>query len=220
MGFVTVVASVALMAWLVTQCRKPNGPLGRAILTAMNVGHSGLTDWGLGKVPIHGGDTILDVGCGGGRTVRKLAAMAPNGKVFGVDYSKASVAASRRTNAADIQRGHVSIEEASVAALPFPDSTFDVVTAVETHYYWPDLVASFAEVLRVLKPGGAILIVAETFRQGRSASATGAVMRMLRGKLLSLDEHRDLLERAGFVDATTSQMPGKPWMCAIGHRPS
>jgi SAM-dependent methyltransferase len=220
MGFVVVVASVALMAWLVTQCRKPNGPLGKAILTAMNVGHSPLTDWGLGKVPIHGGDTILDVGCGGGRTVQKLAAMTPNGKVFGVDYSKASVAASRHANAADIQCGHVRIEEASVAALPFPDRTFDVVTAVETHYYWPDLVASFAEVLRVLKPGGTILIVAETFREGRSAGATGAVMRMLRGKLLSLDEHRDLLERAGFVDATTSRMPGKPWMCAVGRRPS
>jgi ubiquinone/menaquinone biosynthesis C-methylase UbiE len=220
MAYLTIVGSVALTAWLVTQCRKPNGPLGRVVLTAMNVGHSGLTDWGLGKVPIREDDTILDVGCGGGRTVQKLAAMAPNGRIFGVDYSKASVAASRRRNASDIARGHVSIEEASVAALPFGDRTFDIVSAVETHYYWPDLLANFAEVRRVLKPGGTILLIAETFREGRSAGATGAVMRMLRGKLLTLDEHRDLLTRAGFADVSTSQMPGKPWMCAVGRRPS
>ena len=61
--------------------------------------HSKLTDWGLKHVSIESGYTILDVGCGGGRTVNKLAAIATQGKVYGVDYSDASVAATKKTNA-------------------------------------------------------------------------------------------------------------------------
>ena len=79
--------------------------------------------------------TILDVGCGGGETVRKLAALAPEGNVIGLDYSAASVAVSRETNAQEIESGRVQIEQGSVAVLPFSDGTFDIVTAVETHYY-------------------------------------------------------------------------------------
>jgi len=51
----------------------------------MNASHSNLTDWGLQHVSIANHYTILDVGCGGGRTVSKLAAMATQGKVYGVD---------------------------------------------------------------------------------------------------------------------------------------
>jgi len=49
----------------------------------MNRHHSKLTDWGLSHVEIEKTDTILDVGCGGGRTISKLAAMASDGKVHG-----------------------------------------------------------------------------------------------------------------------------------------
>ncbi|HEY1771542.1 MAG TPA: class I SAM-dependent methyltransferase [Chthoniobacterales bacterium] len=65
----------------------------------MNLGHSALTDWGLSGVSIGPGDTILDAGCGGGRTVSKLARAAAAGKVYGIDFSEASVAAARRFNA-------------------------------------------------------------------------------------------------------------------------
>ena len=57
----------------------------------MNLSHSKLTDWGLAHISIENHDTILDVGCGGGRTVSKLAAIANQGKVYGVDYSEESV---------------------------------------------------------------------------------------------------------------------------------
>src|SRR5436305_9802954 len=100
---------MAFIAWFLAQCRKPAGPLGRAYLWVMNRTHSSLTDWALRLVPVREGDTILDVGCGGGRTVQKLAALAPEGKVCGIDYSNASVAVSRRTNARAIQDGRAQI---------------------------------------------------------------------------------------------------------------
>jgi len=49
------------------------------------------------------------------------------------------VEASRHANAHGIRTGRIEIRQASVSRLPFPDGTFDLVTAVETHYYWPDL---------------------------------------------------------------------------------
>jgi len=211
---------ILLIAWVFRQVRKPSGPLGRRVVRAMNLGHSAMTDWGLQQVTVPENAAILDIGCGGGRTVRKLAAMAPVGKVVGVDYSAASVAVSRETNAEDIAAGRVQIEPGSVAALPFPDGTFDVVTAVETHYYWPDLPANMREVLRVLKTGGVFVLIAETYRGGPLRLLYGVVMPLLRAAFLSDAEHRDLLTQAGFSEVTTKHVRGKNWICAVGRRPT
>jgi len=54
----------------------------------MNASHSGLTDWGLRHVQIDKNSRILDVGCGGGRTIEKLAALASAGTVDGIDYAE------------------------------------------------------------------------------------------------------------------------------------
>lgn len=145
--------TVAISSGKVSQCQKPTGWLGRFVLWRMNSGHSWLTDWGLAHVSIDKHDTILDVGCGGGRTVHKLAA-ATQGKVYGVDFSEESVAASKRTNACWIEMGRVEILNGSVSRFPFQDSTFDLVTAVETHFWWPNLPSDMREVFRGLKPGG------------------------------------------------------------------
>jgi ubiquinone/menaquinone biosynthesis C-methylase UbiE len=77
----------------VNQCSKPTGWLGRISLWRMNASHSQLTDWGLEHISIENHYTILDVGCGGGRKVSKLAAISPQGKVYGIDFSEESVAA-------------------------------------------------------------------------------------------------------------------------------
>ena len=122
-------------------------------MESMNASHFKVTDWGLGRVVVGKGDRILDVGCGGGRTVSKLAAIASDRKVYRVDYSEESVAASKRTNARGIDAGRVKIRQGSVSQLPFSDGMFDLVTGVETHFWWPDLRGDVLEVLRVLKPG-------------------------------------------------------------------
>ena len=144
--------AILVAVWVLRQVRKPSGWLGMRMARAMNLSHATMTDWGLQQLTAVKGAAILDVGCGGGRTVQKLASLAPEGTVIGLDYSPASVAVSRETNAKEIEAGRVRIEQGSVAALPFPDGAFDIVTAVETHYYWPDLPANVREILRVLNP--------------------------------------------------------------------
>jgi ubiquinone/menaquinone biosynthesis C-methylase UbiE len=214
-----LVVPILLMVWLFQQVRKPSGWLGRRVVRAMNVSHAAMTDWGLQQLAVPKNAVILDVGCGGGATVRSLAALAPDGKVVGLDYSAASIAVSQQTNVQEIEAGRVQIEQGSVAALPFKDGTFDVVTAVETHYYWPDLAANVREVQRVLKPGGRFVLIAETYRGGPFRLLYGLVMPLLRAAFLSDEEHRDLLTQAGFTEVTTQHRSGTNWIFATGRRP-
>jgi ubiquinone/menaquinone biosynthesis C-methylase UbiE len=208
----------------VNQCQKPTGLFGRFVLRSMNSRHSGVTDWGLSQASMQASigkeDIILDVGCGGGRTVSKLAAIATEGKVYGIDHSPESVAMAVRTNKQWIDIACVEIREASVSRLPFPDGTFDVVTAVETHFWWPALATDMREVLRVLKPGGRLILVAEVYR-GSSAFSSKAVEMYSKKTgmaLLSVEEHRDLFAEAGYSDFQVYTEPGKGWICCIGSR--
>lgn len=187
----------------------------------MNASHSKLTDWGLSHVSVNNGDTILDVGCGGGRTISKLAALAVHGKIYGIDYSHASVAASKRANARSITRGHVQIIHGSVSHLPFPDGMFRLVTAVETHFWWPDLPNDLREVFRVIKPGGTLILIAEVYKGADSLISRLAEKSAMKSglNLLTADEHRTLLTGVGCCDIQIDLKPGIAWICATGRKP-
>ena len=78
-----------LVLYLIWQVRKPTKWIGRLFAGMMNSSHSDLTDWGLLHVHIDKQFQILDVGCGGGRTIRKLAE-ATEGKVLGLIMPQAA----------------------------------------------------------------------------------------------------------------------------------
>lgn len=218
----TITIGLAILAAiaLTRQCRKPAGWFGRRLARAMNFGHARLTAWGLTHVTVGPRTRILDIGCGGGRTIQTMAAMATDGHIDGIDYSAASVAVARETNAALIESGRVSIQQGSVSHLPFPDAGFDLITAVETHYYWPDLATDLGEVRRVLAPGGRFLLIAETYRGRPMDWLYWPAMRlMLRARYLTLDEHRAALVAAGFADVQVHSHPSG-WMCAVGSQPA
>jgi ubiquinone/menaquinone biosynthesis C-methylase UbiE len=214
-----IAATIAAVVVLSSQCRKPRWWLGRLNVRLMNARHSAVTDWGLKEVPVEGRFTILDVGCGGGRTVDKLAAIASDGKVYGIDYSAASAVSARRTNSRWIDSGRVEINQSSVSHLPFPDYTFDLVTAVETHYYWPDPVSDLREIRRVLKPGGRLVIIAETFRGQQLDILYRPVMKLLRANYLTVEEHRGLFSAAGYSEIAVREEHDKGWICVVGRRP-
>ena len=187
----------------------------------MNSSHSKLTDWGLQHISIQNHDTILDVGCGGGRTISKLAVVATQGKVYGIDYSEESVAATKRTNTQLIDLGRVEVRHGSVSQLPFPDNMFDLITAVETHFWWPNLPGAMREVFRVTKPGGMLVLIAEVYKGANTtvsklaekyASRTGMT-------LLSVDGHRELLTNAGYSNVQVIEERAKGWICGIGKKP-
>ena len=218
--FTGAVIATLLVRRAARQVRRPSDRAGRAVLERMNVSHGGVTAWGLDQVEIRDDFTILDVGCGGGRTVNRLAAIATRGRVFGIDYSEESVATSRDTNQHWIGEGRVDVQHGTVSQLPFPDQMFDLVTAVETHYYWPDLPGDVREVMRVLKSGGRFVIIAETYRGRRNDWLYRPTMSLLlRAAYLTPEQHRQLLVDAGYIDVRIVEERSKGWICAIGTRP-
>jgi SAM-dependent methyltransferase len=213
---------VASTSTMMNQCRKPTGWMGRFTLWRMNKSHSKLTDWGLRHVQIAASSRVLDIGCGGGRTVGKLAALAQQGKVYGIDHSQDSVAASTKTNARFIEAGRVEVRQAAVSRLPFSDNMFDLVTAAETHFFWPNLPGDVREILRVLMPGGTLLIIAEVYKGANTrVSKLCEKYAPLSGMtLLSANEHHDLLTNAGYSDVHVVEEQDKGWICAIARKPS
>lgn len=137
---------------------KPQGVFGVVLLSLMNRVHKKSEAWALSKIQIKEDMCILDVGCGGGSNVCKIAGKLKDGCIFGVDYSKDCVLCSKKLNQKAIDEGKVRIMEACVSNLPFEDEKFDLVTAFETIYFWPDLKQDFKEVRRVLKTGGVFCI--------------------------------------------------------------
>lgn len=213
---------MAVKSARVNQCQNPTGWMGRLILRNMNSRHSKVTDWGLSHASIGNQDIILDVGCGGGKTISRLAAIATEGKVYGIDHSKESVAMAIRINKPWIDMARVEIREASVSRLPFSDGAFDIVTAVETHFWWPDLPAGLREVLRVLKSGGRLIVIAEVYRgaQALASKAAEKYSEKTGMALLGIEEHRQHLADAGYSDIQINTDPGKGWICCLARKPA
>ncbi|KGF04077.1 class I SAM-dependent methyltransferase [Anaerococcus lactolyticus] len=132
---------------------------GRFMVKSMNIGHEKLASWGRSFLNIRSTDTLLDLGCGGGRNIQYFLTKA--NKVYGIDYSRASVDIARILNDKDIKDGRCQIIEGDVKNIPFDEKTIDIVTAFETIYFWKDIEACFREIHRVLKDGGEFLIVNE-----------------------------------------------------------
>ena len=188
----------------------------------MNVSHSRVTDWGLSHIVVKPADAVLDIGCGGGRTIGKLSTMASQGKIYGVDHSPDSVAHSRKANRQEIDAGKVTIVEGSVSHLPVEANFFDLATGIETHFFWPNLAGDMREVLRVLKRGGKLLIVAEVYR-GAQATASKMMEKYASKmglKFMTESEHREMFEEAGFAAVQVFTDSAKGWICAVGTKPS
>lgn len=213
-------ATLVLICYVLLQVRKPDKWFGRIFARLMNQGHGSMTDWGLRHVTIDSEFKVLDIGCGGGATIQKLAAIAEHGVVYGVDYAEGSIAVSREFNRRLIEAGRVVIQRASVSQLPFPNNTFDLITAIETQYYWPDLAGDMREVLRVLKPGGKLVVIAEMYKGGKYDWLKWPVMWLLRSSHLSVGDHRELLTSTGYVDVEIFEERSKGWICAMAAKPA
>lgn len=200
------------------QCMKPNGELGKIVADDMNKSHFELTGWGLEKININPKDTILDIGCGGGRTVNRLAAIAKEGKVFGIDYSMDCVKWSKDYNEELIKDGRVEIINASVEKIPFEDNKFDVISAVETIYFWPDLLQNLKEVKRVLKPSGKLVIICEMYWSEKFKERNDEFVSVSNMKIYTPEELKDIVEMAGYSNIKIDLVEEKNWLCCIGEK--
>ncbi|MBR1496535.1 MAG: methyltransferase domain-containing protein [Oscillospiraceae bacterium] len=130
----------------VSQTRKPEGFLGRMMLSGMNSGHAKLADWGFTHLPAITPTKAIDLGCGGGRNAGELLKKYPNAHIAAIDYSDLSVEKARDYNKDMIAAGRCTVRQGDVSNLKLPAETFDIATAFETVYFWPGLEKCFAQV--------------------------------------------------------------------------
>jgi SAM-dependent methyltransferase len=104
--------------------------------------------------PIHEGETVLEVGCGAGMDLL-LAAMrtGPTGHAIGVDMTDVMLDHARQS-IASMGLSHVEVRRGDATALPLSDASVDVVSSNGVLNLVPEKELAFAEILRVLKPGG------------------------------------------------------------------
>ena len=102
---------------------------------------------------------ILDIGCGGGKAVNIFSILFMNSKVYGIDHSADMVALSGKVNKKGIEEGNVEITQGDIISLPYSDRYFDMITAFDTINFWNDFNKAISEIIRVLKKGGAFIIV-------------------------------------------------------------
>ena len=125
----------------VNQTRKPEGFLGKMMVSGMNSGHAKLADWGMTHLKGITAENIAELGCGGGRNTAELLKRYPQANVTALDYSALSVEKTKAYNKDTIAAGRCAVIQGNVAELPFKDGTFDLATAFETVYFWPGLTA-------------------------------------------------------------------------------
>jgi SAM-dependent methyltransferase len=108
----------------------------------------------LDRLPLAPDPRLLDAGCGSGRTLDELATY---GRVSGIDLSEDAVAAAR-------SRGHDDVHLSAVEQIPFPDMTFDAVTCLDVIEHTRDDRVTLAELLRVTRPGGLLLVTVPAYQ--------------------------------------------------------
>ena len=148
------------------------------------------------------GDAVLDVGCGTGTLALEVARrVGQSGRVAGIDPGAEQIARAR----AKVARRHLPVEFqiGVIEQLPFPDATFDVVlsTLMMHHLPAPLKRQGLAEIARVLKPGGRLVIADFTRKQERE----GRAARFHAGGS-SVQDLVALVSDAGFEDLETEEM--------------
>jgi SAM-dependent methyltransferase len=140
------------------QYRRPSGLVGHYIGRRMARQHVPENAWTVALLDPQPADRILEVGFGPGIAIEALACIVTQGRIAGVDYSRAMIAAASRRNRRAIHEGRVELRYGEASHLPFADGTFDKAYGIHTIYFWPEPAAGLKELRRVLRPGGLVVM--------------------------------------------------------------
>jgi arsenite methyltransferase len=155
-------------------------------------------------VDLHPGEVVLDLGSGGGIDVLLSARrVGPTGTAYGVDFTPEMLELARR-NAVEAGATNVEFLEGRIEAVPLPDSSIDVVISNCVINLSADKAAVFAEMYRLLRPGGRVGVsdvVTEDHLTEADRAERGSYVGCIAGAL-SIAEYGAGLDAAGFADVS------------------
>lgn len=144
--------------FIARQSARPSGILGRVIAWIMARETAGQNAAARRLLDLAPADHVLELGYGHGHNVLEIARIVPDGLVEGIDHSAEMHALAVALCRPLIASGRVRLSCADSSDLPYGDATFDKAVAVNTLYFWPDPVRQLAELRRVLRPAGRLVL--------------------------------------------------------------
>lgn len=147
------------------QSMRPHGFAGRVGGWLMDRFNARAQDFALRRLDIQRTDSVIEIGFGTGRLMRKLAKKARQGFIGGIDPSELMLRTAERRTRRFRRKGRVELKLGEAAALPWPDARFDKAAALDCFQFWNDPIHDVAEVRRVLKPGGLLLLILRRHRR-------------------------------------------------------
>ena len=207
---------MSLFTKFVSQTRKPEGFLGKMMVNGMNGGHAKIADWGLAHLQSIAPSKIVEIGCGGGRNAGELLEKYPGAEVTAIDYSEVSVEKATAYNAEAIKGGRCKVQKGDVSNLTLPEENYDLATAFETIYFWPGLEKCFAQVAKVLKPGGVFMIVNVSDGTDETSLKFEKIIDGM--KCHTVEDIKQALKNAGFSKVKADHHPNKPWITVMAKR--
>jgi len=185
------------------QSGHPSGLVGRIFGRAMVKDTADANDRALALLDLTAPRTVLELGFGQGRTAAIL--LDAGHRVLGVDPSMTMVKQATVRNRTACREGRADLRHSDGITIAFPDHAADAAFSVHTVYFMPDPTATFAEIARVLRPGGTLVIACRTSDTPPPAWMDPAVYR-----IPTADQLTSMLTTAGFtrVDRHTVDTAG------------
>ena len=150
-----------LTEFLIKQSQKPSGLIGRVITKIWSFYFKKLSLWSIKQTTISDNYRILEIGYGGGSTIKNLLALNKNLEIHGIDISKESYRTAQRVHSDSIRKGSVQLKIGNVENMPYQNNYFDRIFAIQTHIFWKDIKKSFQEVYRVMSSNSTLIIASE-----------------------------------------------------------
>lgn len=150
-----------MVAEKIDQCMKPHGEEGIQTIENMNVNHKEISEFAFECITFKENAKIIDIGCGGGVNIEKFLKLT-SGNVDGLDYSEVSVSESIKRNSQSVENGRCNVIQADVSNMHIKNESYDLASAFETIYFWPNITETFKEVFRIIKPHGQFMIAQGT----------------------------------------------------------
>ena len=179
-----------------SQFAKPTGFLGKLLARGMAWGHRGFYKNTARVLDLRPDDTYLEIGFGSGLFIKKYASHVS--RIAGLDYSEEMVKLASSVNKDLVKSGKAEFRQGDVSTLPWNDNEFSAVAGIETFFFWSEPEASLREILRVLAPGGRLVLeMAYNSDDGKDHANHVKNMNL---RLYSSEEMKALLKRSGFSD--------------------
>lgn len=160
-----------------SQFARPTGWKGRIVGHLLGLKNRKRSKWVLSLLDVQLGDRVVEIGFGTGTDIRRISEAAPRGFVSGIDWSPVMVAQAAGRNREAIREGRVRLELGdATGGLPFAEASFDKVLSINVAQFWKEPDRVFAEIRRVLRPGGVAAIAVQPRSKGateETARATG-----------------------------------------------